>query len=96
MSLNYDIFGNLSEPPEPPSKGRKPYQPMQELHGIKEGNDTCKTCKHCLRERYHGRTYYKCELWHISNSAATDIRLKNKACNKYEGEEICKNIHQKK
>lgn len=86
MALNYDVFGNLTEPPEPPPTGRAPYKTMQELHGIKEGNDTCKTCKHCLKERYHGRTYYKCESWIISNSAATDIRLKNKACNKYEKE----------
>ena len=85
MSLHYDLFGNLSEPPKPERKSRR-YHTMQELHGIKEGNNTCKTCKHCLRERYHGRTYYKCELWFISNSAATDIRLKNKACNKYEME----------
>lgn len=83
MAENYDIFGKLSEPPEPKHDGNR-YRTMQELHGIKEGSDTCKTCKHCLRERYHGRTYFKCELWHISNSAATDIRLKNKACNKYE------------
>ena len=86
MSLNYDIFGNISEPPEKKHEGNR-YKTMQELHGIKEGNDTCKTCEHCLQERYHGRTYYKCELWHISNSASTDIRLKNKACNKYERSE---------
>lgn len=85
MSLNYDIFGNITEPPEPQHNGRR-YPRMQEIYGIKEGNDTCKTCKHCIRERYHGRTYFKCELWFISNSAATDIRLKNKACNKYEKE----------
>lgn len=85
MGLNYDIFGNLSVPPEPKHDGNR-YRTMQELYGIKEGNDTCKTCEHCLRERYHGRTYFKCELWHISNSEATDIRLKNKACNKYERE----------
>ena len=85
MPLNYDIFGNLSEPPEPKHDGNR-YKTMQELHGIKEGDDTCKTCKHCLRERYHGRTYFKCELWYISNSEATDIRLKNRACNKYERE----------
>lgn len=85
MSLHYDLFGELSEPPEPERQSRR-YRTMQELHGIKEGNDTCKTCKHCLCERYHGRTYYKCELYYISNSAATDIRLKNKACKKYERE----------
>ncbi len=86
MPLNYDIFGGLSRPPDPPSGGRRPYQSMQSIHGIKEGNDTCGTCKHLMRERYHGRTYFKCELWHVSNSAATDIRKKNRACNKYEEE----------
>lgn len=86
MQLNYDVFGNLSEPPEPKHDGNR-YRTMQELHGIKDGNDTCKTCKHCAGHHYHGKTYYKCDLWIISNSAATDIRLKNKACNKYESED---------
>ena len=85
MPLNYDIFGNLSEPPEPKHDGNR-YRTMQELHGIKEGNDTCKTCKHCIGQYHHGKAYYKCDLWIISHSEATDIRLKNKACNKYERE----------
>ena len=82
--MQYDIFGNLVKPTEETSKGRKKYKTMQELHGIKEG-ETCKTCKHCINCGYHGRTYYKCKLWVISHSNATDIRLKNKACNKWEG-----------
>ena len=86
MSLNYDIFGNLTEPPEPIHNGGNRYPRMQEIHGIKEGNDICKTCKHCVGYDYHGRTYYKCELWFKSHSEATDIRLKNRACNKYESE----------
>lgn len=85
MPLNYDIFGNVTEPPEQKREGNR-YRTMQELHGVKEGNDTCKTCGHCVRYHYHGKTYYKCELWIISNSEATDIRLKNKACNKYKKE----------
>ena len=84
MSLNYDIFGNLSEPTEPKHDGNR-YKTMQELHGVKEG-EICKTCKHCVGRYYHNKTYYKCELWIISNSEATDIRLKNKACNKHESE----------
>lgn len=84
MSLNYDIFGNVTEPPEKKHKGGNRYKTMQELHGIKEGNDTCRTCKNCICSYYHGKNYYKCSLWIISNSEATDIRLKNKACNKYE------------
>lgn len=39
MSLNFDIFGNLSEPPEPKREGNR-YRTMQELHGVKEGNLT--------------------------------------------------------
>lgn len=89
MEHQYDIFGNLNEPIEHQAKGRKRYRTMQELHGIKEGNDTCKTCMHLMNGKYHGKSYYKCELWIVSNSSATDIRLKNKACNKYEGD--CEN-----
>lgn len=36
---------------------------------------------------YHGKRYYKCQQWFVSRSAATDIRLKNKACGKYEESE---------
>jgi hypothetical protein len=84
MIENFDIFGNLSEPPEPKREGNR-YRTMQELHGVKEG-EFCKTCKHCVCAHYHGRNYYKCELWIVSHSEATDIRLKNPACNKYERE----------
>jgi hypothetical protein len=86
MPENYDIFGNVTEPPEIKRGGNK-YKTMQELHGIKEGADTCKTCKHCVGHHYHGKTYYKCDKWIVSNSEATDIRLKNKACKLYEREQ---------
>jgi len=85
MSLNYDIFGNLSEPPKIKREGNR-YKTMQELHGIKEGDDTCKDCDHLMNGYYHGKSYYKCELWIVSHSSSTDIRLKNRACNKYERE----------
>jgi hypothetical protein len=79
-----DIFGGESKPVLPPNKkGRKPYEKMQSIYGITQGK-ICKTCKHCVRLYYHGRTYFKCELWHNSNSATTDIRLKDVACGKYE------------
>jgi hypothetical protein len=86
MEKQYDIFGNLTEPPKPTPKGRKKYKTMQELYGIKEGDNTCKTCVHLANGYYHGKSYYKCELWIVSHSSATDVRLKNKACNKYEEE----------
>lgn len=78
----YDIFGNAEEVILQPLRGRKKYTTMQELYGTKDG-ETCKTCKHCIACGYD-RTYYKCDLWIKSNSVATDIRLKNKACNKWE------------
>ena len=84
--MQTDLFGGESELVLPPSaKGRKPFEKMQSTHGITEGK-TCKTCEHCLTCDYHGRRYFKCELWHMSNSAATDIRLKDVACGKYEEE----------
>ena len=79
-----DIFGgatSLDNFPKPPS-GRK-YKTMQQLYGKTEGK-TCKSCKHHVCYHYHGKNYHKCELWHVSNSAATDIRLKHQACGKYE------------
>lgn len=83
MNKQIDIFGNeisISDLPKPTS-GRK-YKTMQQLYGVLEGK-TCKTCAHCEKYRYHRKTYYKCELWYVSNSEATDIRLKNVACKKY-------------
>ena len=78
-----DIFGNEVDPVPDIKKGKKRYRPMQALYGITKGK-TCKTCKHCICMYHHTRSYYKCELWIISHSSATDIRLKNNACGKYE------------
>lgn len=78
--LNYDMFGGVSRPPVE-EKSRK-FKTMQELHGITK-NRTCKECKHLIK-RVYSNTYYKCGLWKMSNSVATDIRLKNQACGKFE------------
>lgn len=78
-----DIFGNehdVSEEEKKPS-GRR-YRRMQELFGTVDGK-TCKTCKH-LCSYTQSRTWYKCELWIKSKSTATDIRLRDTACGKYE------------
>lgn len=84
--IQLDIFGGSIrledlQKPKPPS-GRK-FKTMQQLYGTTTGK-TCKTCKHHICYEYHNKNYHKCELWHVSNSAATDIRLKNVACGKYE------------
>ena len=77
-----DIFGN--EVIVKPEKKRR-YSTMQQIHGIKEGKK-CGDCKHCVGFR-QSKTWYKCKLWIMSHSTATDIRLKDTACNKWESEE---------
>ena len=83
MSKQLDIFGGENEIEERPSTSGRRYKRMQELHGTITGK-TCKTCEHLLVRNYHGRTYFKCELWIKSSSQATDIRLKDTACGKYD------------
>ncbi|WP_427340927.1 hypothetical protein [Caloranaerobacter sp. DY30410] len=80
-----NIWGEEVEVKEIRRKGRR-YKTMQELYGYTEGK-ICKTCKYLMRIDYHGKRYYKCQQWFVSKSAATDIRLKNKACGKYEESE---------
>lgn len=79
-----DIFGNEVEVEEVPilKQGRPKTKTMQERYGEFKGF-YCKGCKHCVRCEYHDKTYYKCELWFVSNSEASDIRLKDTACMKY-------------
>ncbi|MBR3208839.1 MAG: hypothetical protein IKF82_01080 [Bacilli bacterium] len=61
----------------------KKYISMQVQYGEKQGFK-CKDCKHFIRNNHNYKTYFKCGLWHISNSEATDIRANQTACNKYE------------
>ena len=86
MKAQIDIFGNdvdVQEMLNREAQERKRYKSMQTLYGTKEGYQ-CKTCKHCEPHYYHGKNYYKCALWHISHSSATDIRVNATACNRYE------------
>lgn len=75
------MFGGCSVPPEKVRSTNR-YKTMQEMWGITEGKK-CKTCTHCVCRKWD-KKYYKCELWCMSHSTATDIRLKNQACGKYE------------
>ena len=87
MSKQLDIFGNkinLTDIDKREKQRRRKYRTMQQMYGIKEGV-TCKTCKHAVRH-CQSKTWYKCALWVQSHSEATDIRLKDVACNKYEWE----------
>jgi hypothetical protein len=44
---------------------------------------SCRNCSHCIKFDYHNKVYYKCEIIGVSNSTATDIRLKN-VCDKHQ------------
>ena len=85
MDKQIDAFGNeipISDLVYRPISGRK-YKTMQQLHG-ELSNKKCGCCKHCVVIRHNRKNFYKCELWYVSSSEATDIRLKNVACKKYE------------
>jgi len=47
--------------------------------------ETCKSCKHCTRSESHARKrFYKCGLMRATRGSATDIRLKDPACGRWE------------
>lgn len=47
--------------------------------------ETCKTCRYCDLHKHHDKRYYKCHLVEWTHGSGTDIRLKYKACGKWEG-----------
>lgn len=82
MTKQLDIFGNEVDLCDPPSPNK--IKTMQEMFGVVEGK--CKDCIHCYRCRM-ANTWFKCEIWDNyfrGSSAASDIRLKNQACGKFE------------
>ena len=79
-----NLFGEEIEKEEYYKTGKsKKHKTMQQIHGYSE-NNKCKNCKYFIRYNYHDKTYFKCELWHVSNSEATDIRANTTACGKFE------------
>lgn len=50
-------------------------------HEAREDEPSCADCDHLIKQTYHDKNYYKCDLIGISRSEATDIRLKD-TCNK--------------
>ena len=82
MAKQLDVFGNEREFCDSPSSNKT--KTMQEMFGVVEGK--CKDCIHCYRRRM-SRMWYKCEIWDNcfrGSSAASDIRLKNQACGRFE------------
>lgn len=59
-------------------KGRK-IEAMHRLFGVHMGKQ-CSECPHLLSYNYRARHYYKCKIYGLSNSEATDWRLKYQAC----------------
>lgn len=56
--------------------------PLIALHGPGPQGAKCKTCAH-LRINQCSKRYYKCALRRISNSPATDHKVRWDACGKY-------------
>ena len=83
-----NLFGGASPLEEIiniPKRKRERRKTMQELYGHYAGiiPYKCKDCQHLAGIRY-SKVYYKCSLWHVSHSAATDIRVNKAACAKFE------------
>lgn len=57
---------------------------FRQIHGFKEGFK-CANCIYFWCDSHNNKNYYKCKKIGISNSNATDIRLKDIACNLFEG-----------
>lgn len=81
-----DIFGNeidvikVNEETKKQRSNRLSMKDMfRKLHGYNK-SDYCKNCIYCVCHSGRNRNYYKCIKIGLSNSEATDIRLKEYAC----------------
>ena len=84
--LQMDIFGNLV--PVEHAVSRHPHETIKTRYRRMYGYDEahrCGDCRHLVKKEAN-RTFYKCELIGISASEATDIRLKDVACKRWEAE----------
>lgn len=53
---------------------------MHHFYGYDHLDRKCADCDHLLRGEYHGRVYYKCTVYGLSHSEATDWRKNYPAC----------------
>lgn len=84
--LQMDIFGNLV--PVEHAVSRHPHETIKTRYRRMYGYDDahrCGDCRHLVKKEAN-RTFYKCELIGISASEATDIRLKEVACSRFEAQ----------
>lgn len=86
---NQATLFDLFPAPEPKAKLPKSSDRAQKiktmwaLHG-KKADATCSRCTHLLRQRYHDKTYLKCDLTEISRGVGSDWRAGWIACGKFE------------
>ena len=82
--MQLDIFGGETPVEElgqrPPRETIK--SAFRRMYGYDESH-RCGDCRHC-EAHFRQKTYYKCRLMGISASEATDIRLKDPACKRWE------------
>lgn len=80
-----DLFGGETMV-VPELKPRGPYQEMRLKMGYrnaaKDATQRCGSCKRLYVVGSRTRTYFKCKLLGVSNSKASDIRLKG-VCNEW-------------
>ena len=55
---------------------------MHMRFGVQDGAQ-CRDCCHLISWEGHNRRYHKCELYGLTQSEATDWRLKYQACGAY-------------
>jgi hypothetical protein len=83
--LQLDIFGN--EIPVERIAEKKPQETIKNrwrrMYGYDEAH-RCGDCKYLCKYATNDSHYYKCNLMGISASEATDIRLKDVACKRWE------------
>ena len=90
--LQIDIFGNLV--PVEHAVSRHPKETIKSRYRRMYGYDESHRCADCVHlvKTVANRTFYKCELIGLSASEATDIRLKDPACKRWEKAEECKEL----
>jgi hypothetical protein len=70
---------------------KRKIEAMHKLFGY--SNNQCANCNHFLTYGWRGRNYFKCEIYGISNSEATDWRKSYIACGLFNKETPEKNIY---
>ena len=86
--IQYDIYGNEVEI-EAEDNTHFGHLTMKDKFRLKYGffpDRKCGDCKYHRKIGYNDKYYHKCEKIGITNSEASDIRLKDVACRLYEEE----------